>query len=134
MVNLIVVSHGDLGSGLLDAMRLIIGPQEGITAISLKETDPVDGLSQRIKQGVRDLDDGDGVLVLVDLLGASPFNMSARLVETHPDLEVITGVNLPMLIETALQREGRSPSDLASVARQSGVEGIKRLADLLSQS
>lgn len=133
MVNLVVISHGDLGDGLLDAMQLIIGQQEGVRAIGLQETDPIDSLGQRVEQAIADLDTGDGVLALVDLFGASPFNVSARLVETHPQLQVVTGVNLPMLIETALQREGRSLAELAQVARQAGLDGIKSLSELLEK-
>jgi mannose/fructose-specific phosphotransferase system component IIA len=79
-----------------------------ILKLRLKETDPIEGLSDRLDQAIQEVNDGDGVLILVDLFGASPFNVSARLTQKYKNVQVVTGINLPMLPETALQREGQT--------------------------
>jgi PTS system mannose-specific IIA component len=124
MVNLLVITHGEFADGLVDAMQLIIGPQEGIQTLSLKETDAIDLLGERVQTAVNELDMGEGVLVLVDLLGASPFNISARLSMENKNVEVVTGVNLPMLLETAMQRQEMSLREVAAVAKEAGTSGI----------
>ncbi len=124
MVNLLVITHGDFADGLVDAMQLIIGPQEGIQTLSLKETDAIDLLGERVQTAVQELDQGEGVLVLVDLLGASPFNISARLSMENKNVDVVTGVNLPMLLETAMQRQEMSLREVAAVAKEAGTSGI----------
>ncbi len=124
MVNLLVITHGDFADGLVDAMQLIIGPQEGIQTLSLKETDAIDLLGERVQTAVQELDQGQGVLVLVDLLGASPFNISARLSMENKNVDVVTGVNLPMLLETAMQRQEMSLREVAAVAKEAGTSGI----------
>jgi len=131
MVNLVIVSHGDLAEGLIDAMQLIVGQQEGVVAVSLKETDPIDGLTERVSAAIEEVGGPDGVLVLVDLFGASPFNISAQLTQKHAMVQVVTGVNLPMLLETALQREAMPLEELARLAADSGRNGIKTLIELM---
>jgi len=131
MVNLVIVSHGDLAEGLIDAMQLIVGQQEGVVAVSLKETDPIDGLTERVSAAIEEVGSPDGVLVLVDLFGASPFNISAQLTQKHAMVQVVTGVNLPMLLETALQREAMPLEELARLAADSGRNGIKTLIELM---
>ena len=71
---------------------------------------------------VRDFTGVDGVLILVDLLGASPFNVSAALMENNPRVQVVTGVNLPMLLETVTQREYLPLAELTNLARQAGTD------------
>lgn len=132
MVGLVIVTHGKMAAGLLDAVRMITGIEEGLEAIGLKEEDDVEGLMGRIEDCVNSLDRGQGVILFVDLYGASPFNASARLaLSSSRDIEVITGVNLPMLVELVMQREDLSLSELAKMAVEVGGTGICRLSDSL---
>lgn len=130
MISILVVSHGALAEGMLDAMQMITGPQEKVLALGLKETEAPEDLIDRIREAADALDDGDGVLIMVDLYGATPFNSSSRLfmASSHP-IEVVTGVNLPMLVEIVMSREGVSLADLLQQAYQAGQEGIKLLPD-----
>lgn len=135
MISLIVVSHGALAEGLVDAMQMITGPQEQVAALGLKESEAPEDLIDRIREKADALDDGSGVLIMVDLYGASPFNSSSRLyMEGGRQIEVVTGVNLPMLVEIVLGREGQSLADLVNQAYQSGMEGIKLLPDSIRKS
>jgi len=132
MVGMLIVTHGRLGEGLLDAMQMIAGPQEKVDFVSLKEGDSIDELKERILSAVKMLDDGSGVLVFVDMFGASPSNAAAYLL--NENVEVITGVNLPMLLEIVSFRETSSLQELSANAMTAGVESIKNLTQLLRAS
>jgi len=132
MVGMLIVTHGRLGEGLLDAMQMIAGTQEKVDFASLKEGDSIDELKERILSAVKMLDDGSGVLVFVDMFGASPSNAAAYLL--NENVEVITGVNLPMLLEIVSFRESSSLQELSANAMTAGVESIKNLTQLLRAS
>jgi len=132
MVGMLIVTHGRLGEGLLDAMQMIAGPQEKVDFVSLKEGDSIDELKERILNTVKMLDDGSGVLVFVDMFGASPSNAAAYLL--NENVEVITGVNLPMLLEIVSFRESSSLQELSANAMAAGFESIKNLTQLLRAS
>jgi PTS system mannose-specific IIA component len=133
MVGIILVSHGPMANGMLEAASMIVGDQEGIKAVSLEEMDDVEGLMGKISDAIKSVDTGDGVLVLVDVFGASPFNASARLALTRNNMEVITGMNLPMLLELAIQRQGNNLKDCVKIALEAGSSSIKTLSDTLSK-
>jgi len=132
VIGLVLVSHGKLAEGLIDAMQMITGEQKAVRAIGLLETEDVEGLMDKILQAVNEVDSGDGVLIMVDLFGASPFNASARLVLSTPDrpLEVVTGVNLAMLVELVVQREGMSLNEAVELVLQVAPESVRRLASI----
>ena len=129
MIGIIVITHGKLAEGFLDAARLIVGKQELVVSISLTEEDSVEWLQQQIEEAIVQIDQGDGILLLVDLPGATPFNISAQLALTREKTKVITGVNLPMLLEVMLSREMASFDEAANIAKDSGVIGIKMLPE-----
>lgn len=98
MVGIVIISHGDMADGILDAVRMIMGEQERITTVNLREMDAVEGLMDRVSEAIDEVNTCNGVLLMVDLFGASSFNASARLALTHDNIEVIAGVSLPMLL------------------------------------
>ncbi|MBC7233555.1 MAG: PTS sugar transporter subunit IIA [Chloroflexi bacterium] len=122
-----------MAEGMLDAARMIVGKQDGIVAVNLREEDSVESLMDRIAAAIEEVDHGDGVLILVDVFGASPFNASARLAVQRDQIEVISGVSLPMLLELAVQREGQSLTKLVEVAREAGMSGIRTLSETLDK-
>lgn len=128
-----IVCHGEMAEGMLDAARMIVGKQDGIVAVNLREEDSVESLMDRIAAAIEEVDHGDGVLILVDVFGASPFNASARLAVQRDQIEVISGVSLPMLLELAVQREGQSLTKLVEVAREAGMSGIRTLSETLDK-
>jgi len=133
MVGLVLISHGEMATGMLDAARMIVGEQERTLAVSLNEMDDVEGLMERIAAAVEEVDTGDGVLLLVDAFGASPFNASARLAMQRKNIEVITGMNLPMLLELAVQREGQNLNGLVQIALDAGKTSIRTLSETLNK-
>lgn len=122
-----------MGDGLLDAARMIVGKQDGVVAVNLREEDSTESLMDRIMAAVEEVDRGDGILILVDAFGASPFNASARLAMQREQIEVISGVSLPMLLELLVQREGQDLAQLVEVAREAGVSGIRTLSETLGR-
>jgi PTS system mannose-specific IIA component len=133
MIGIVLVSHGEMALGMLDAARMIVGEQERTLAVSLNEMDDVEGLMDRIAAAVDEVDMGDGVLLLVDAFGASPFNASARLAMQRKNTEVITGMNLPMLLELAVQRDGQSLDGLVQIALEAGKSSIRTLTETLNK-
>lgn len=129
MIGLVLVSHGSLAEGLLDAAQLINGELQQMRAVGLQETEDIEGLVERVAQAVNDVDTGEGVLIMVDLFGASPFNASARVKLGAPGraLEVVTGMNLPMLVELDVQRDGLNLADAVEMALQIGRDGITQM-------
>lgn len=133
MVGFVIVTHGELAAGLLQAARMIIGELPGVIAISLEEGEGSEELQANLIKAIDLVNQGEGVLIFVDLIGASPFNVCGQIAAQHPDIEVITGVNLPMLLETILQRDDHSFEELIQIAVQSGRESIQYLTALLSR-
>jgi len=134
LIGIVVVTHGRMADGLLDATRMIVGEQEGLLGVGLQEGDDVDSLVERVAQAVEQVESGDGTLVLVDVFGASPFNGSARLAMTRKNVEVLSGVSLPMLLEAVVQREGQSLEELVAIAKEAGTSGIKTLSETLGKN
>lgn len=132
MVGIIVIAHGRMAEGLLDATRMIVGEQQGLVGLGLQESDDIECLVERVHQAIEQMDTGDGTLILVDVFGASPFNAGARAAMTRQDVEVLSGVSLPILLEAVMQREGKSLRELVETARAAGVEGIRSLSQTLS--
>jgi PTS system mannose-specific IIA component len=93
--------------------------------------DAIEALEEKIEQQVQALNTGQGVLIFVDLFGASPFNASARVAVRYENVDVITGMNLPMLLETTLNRESSSLQDLIATATDAGTSGVRVLKQLL---
>ena len=130
MIGIVLISHGNFAVGLLDAADMITGEAEKIACIGLQPMDDVDQLVDRIQDAVDQVNDGDGVLLMVDLFGASPFNAGGRLfLEKKDHLELVTGMNLPMLVELLVAREGLDLDGASQMVLQAGVSGINRLSD-----
>lgn len=130
-IGVVVVTHGQLANELLNAAEMIVGDLPRFTAVSIGWHDDVSVAREAIQAAIARVDAGSGVLVLTDMFGGTPSNLSLTLLEAGR-LEVATGVNLPMLIKLARSRE--NATDLASLARDLCVHGraaIRVASDLL---
>ena len=132
MVGVVLVSHGSMAQGTLEAASMIVGTQGGIATVTLREGDNVEGLVECVAAAIEEVDEGNGVLVLVDLFGASPFNASARLAMERDGIEVITGMSLPMLVEMMVRREGATLAELVAITREAGIQGVRTLSETLA--
>lgn len=121
-VGVLVVTHGEFGAALLDAAQMILGQQSGVFAVSVQVSRGVDEIVLALKAGLADLETGLGVLVLTDLFGGTPTTLSLSLLKTG-NIEVVAGVNLPMLLKV-LQSRQMKLSELAAQAKEAGRQGI----------
>lgn len=121
-VGVLVVTHGEFGQALLGAAQLILGPQEGILSVSVLVTRGVEDILVELKSGLAKLEMGLGVLILTDLFGGTPTTLSLSLLKAG-NIEVVSGVNLPMLIKS-LQSRSLPLAELAQQAKEAGQKGI----------
>ena len=130
MIGVVVVTHGQLATEFVNAAETIVGDQRQFAAVSIGWHDDVDDAREEIKQAIARVQGPSGVVVLTDMFGGTPANLGLTFLETNR-VEVITGVNLPMLIKLAgLQ----SLPDLLAVAREiceAGRNAIWVASDLL---
>ena len=128
-VGVLVVTHGEFGAALLDAARMIVGPQVAVQAVSVLVTRGVDEIVVDLKNSLASLDKGLGVLVLTDLFGGTPTTLSLSLRKAG-NIEVVAGVNLPMLLKVLQNRKG-SLTELAAQAKAAGQQGIVVPSEML---
>ncbi|MFO7802668.1 MAG: PTS sugar transporter subunit IIA [Desulfovermiculus sp.] len=132
MIGVLIVTHLDFGHKLLETAEGIVGQQEGCLALSLDAGHNMETALAEIKQGLKKLDSGDGVLVLTDMFGGTPSNISLSLLGTGK-LEVITGANLPMLLKIFSARCSTPLEDLALEAKSAGRQGILVAGEVLKR-
>jgi PTS system mannose-specific IIA component len=131
MVGGLIVTHGRLAIELLNAAEMIVGEIHGIVAVSLGWHDDVDTAATMIRNALERVRTPDGVLVLTDMFGGTPTNIASTFLDPG-SVEVVTGVNLPMLIKLAQVGEGQSLSVVARMVRESGQSSIYMASELLA--
>lgn len=123
MIGAVIITHGRLGEELLNILELISGKQENFKAISITSLDKVDDARKKIQNAIKEVDQGKGILLFTDMFGGTPSNMSLSFLD-ESNVEVITGVNLPMLIKLVDSREEKGLKELASLIMEYGRENI----------
>jgi mannose PTS system EIIA component len=131
MVQALVVTHGHLAQELLAAAEMIVGEISHISALSIGWHDDVNEARKEIERRVAEADSGFGVLILTDMFGGTPSNIAFPFHEAGK-VDVITGVNLPMIIRIANQKSGESIEFLARAARDQGKSNISLASDFLN--
>jgi len=132
MVGVVLVTHSALADELLLATQQIVGEIEGIEPISIDPSEPMEGIRKRIKKAIKKVDRGKGVLVLTDMFGGTPSNMSLSFLE-RGKVEVVTGVNLPMLLKLATLKDEMPLEELASYIRSYGQRNIHLASEILGE-
>jgi PTS system mannose-specific IIA component len=130
MIGLLIISHCDLGKEFLNAAELIVGRLEFADSISITQTSQSEELLKSIGEKIKALDQGQGVLVLTDMFGGTPSNLSLSFLKEQM-VEVLTGVNLPMVIAVAQDRERLTLGELGEKAEQAGKRSIAMAGKLL---
>ncbi|MEE9419880.1 MAG: PTS fructose transporter subunit IIA [Desulfatiglandaceae bacterium] len=130
MIGLLIISHCDLGKEFLNAAELIVGRLEDADAIAITQTSESEELLKAIAEKIKSLDHGQGVLVLTDMFGGTPSNLSLSFLKEQM-VEVLTGVNLPMVIAVAQDRERLTLSELGERAQRAGRRSIALAGKLL---
>ena len=128
MIGVLVVTHGEMAKGILDTLDMIMGDVGNVDYASLLRGEDYEDFEKDIENKIKKLDNGKGVLVLVDLFGASPFNVSQKvskkLEELNISTKILSGVNLMMLLEACSNREFCTLDELVETVKNSGKEGI----------
>ena len=132
MVGVVVVTHSALADELVLATQQIVGTVEGIEPISIDPSEPTKEIKKRIKRALKKVDTGEGVLVLTDMFGGTPSNISLSFLEKGK-VEVVTGVNLPMLLKLATLKDEMSLEELASFIREYGQRNIHLASEILER-
>lgn len=122
-IGIILVGHGKFGSSLLHTAETIIGPQSDCVSISVDIAHEVKDAIRRLNDAARLLDKGGGVIVLTDMFGGTPTNLALALLDQHK-VQVITGLNLPMLLKVLENRASAPLIELAQMAHDAGKAGI----------
>lgn len=105
MYNLLVISHGNLAQEFLNALEMIMGPQDDVIPLGLNSEEGKEDFEKRISEACEKIYTNDGVLVLADLYGGTPCNSAVlKLISKYQKIQIITGLNLPMLIQSIIYR------------------------------
>ena len=131
MIGGLIVTHGRLAIELLNAAETIVGEIHHITAVSLGWHDDVDMATSMIEKALDRVRRPDGVLILTDMFGGTPTNISSTFLD-QDKVEVVTGVNLPMVIKLAQIGEGQTLAAVAKVVREQGQSSIYIASQLLA--
>ena len=119
MIGLIIVTHGNLAREFVSALEHVVGPQQQIEAIAIAPTDDMEERRNAILAAVKKVDGGDGAIILSDMFGGTPSNLAISVME-NGSVEVIAGVNLPMLVKLARIREEAALLDALKQAQEAG--------------
>ena len=123
MIGLVLVAHGALADEFLSAMQYVVGPQKQIATVGLFPKDDIQKRRAEILEKVHTVDDGSGVIVLTDMFGGTPSNLSISLIE-QGNIEVLAGLNLPMLIKLAGLRDHTPLNEATEAAQDAGKKYI----------
>src|ERR1041384_5558824 len=126
----VIVTHGHLAGELLAAAEMIVGPISFITAVSIGWHDDVDAARDEVQRAITRVSQGAGVLLLTDMFGGTPTNIASMFLE-EGQVEVITGVNLPMVIKLATYTAEEKLAEIAPKIRDQGRQGIYLAGALL---
>jgi PTS system mannose-specific IIA component len=133
MIGIVIVTHGRLAAEFIAALEHVVGPQRDIAAICIGPDDDMEQRRQDILQSVRAVDTGDGVVLLTDMFGGTPSNLAISVMD-RPKIEVIAGINLPMLIKLASLRSTEALADAVRGAQEAGRKYINVASQLLADA
>ncbi len=119
MIGLVLVTHGMLANALRDAMEHVVGKQKNLATVCIESDAAFEGQRAEIAQRMAEVDSGDGVILLTDMFGGTPSNLAMSMA-TQPGVEIIGGVNLPMLVKLAKIRGQETLSEAVSHAEAAG--------------
>ena len=133
MIGLLIVTHSNLGREILNAAEFIVGRVEAADSVSITETTDSENIHKMIQEKVQALDKGQGVLILTDMFGGTPSNISLSFLKEEM-IEVLTGVNLPMVLAIAQNRSEMTLGKVAKTAEEAGRMSISMASKLLTDS
>ncbi|MEM7492696.1 MAG: PTS sugar transporter subunit IIA [Pseudomonadota bacterium] len=133
MIGIVVVSHGKLARELVRAAEHVVGEQSAFRSISIEVEDDIDARREQIRETVKACDSGKGVIILTDMFGGTPSNLALSNLAPGK-VDVVGGVNLPMLIHLLQARDELTLSEAAQAAADAGQRYIRIGSDVLSKA
>ncbi|RTZ92050.1 MAG: PTS sugar transporter [Deltaproteobacteria bacterium] len=131
MKGIVIACHGDLADGFLSAAEMILGEVSNLRTVSVDVTQEPEVIQETIHEAIKSVDEGDGVFVLTDLFGGTPANVSLTFLDPNR-IEIITGINLPLVIKLLKDREKYPMEELKEKLIQSAVKNILNPSDVLN--
>jgi PTS system mannose-specific IIA component len=132
MIGLILVTHGKLAEEFVHAMQHVVGRQDAVATVCIGPNDDMEARRKEIAEAVKQVDSGDGAIILTDLFGGTPSNLAISLMQAGK-VEVIAGINLPMLIRLAKARTSMNVAQATAAARDAGRNYITIASEFLGQ-
>ena len=132
MIGMVLVTHGRLADELIAALEHVVGPQKNVLSVCIGPDDDMEQRRSDIMKSAVDVDDGNGVVLLTDMFGGTPSNLAISIIDAA-NVEVIAGVNLPMLVKLASARETVDLADAVASAQEAGRKYINIASQLLAQ-
>lgn len=133
MINILLLSHGNLAEEFLNTIKLIMGEQQGVHAIGLGASESIENFMNRVIDECSQLNNSDEILVLTDLYGGTPTNAAIYgILNKYSNLEILTGLNLPILLD-AIIRRNQPVAELANNLKKTGTEGIISIREVMRQ-
>ena len=133
MIGVVLVTHGNLATELVKVMEHVVGPQDQLTTITIDPNDDMEKRREDILNSVQFVDKGLGVIILTDMFGGTPSNLAISIME-QAKIDIIAGVNLPMLIKLASVRSTETISDAVAQAREAGQKYIMVASQVLGST
>ena len=133
MIGLVIVTHGRLAEDFVLAMEHVVGPQERVAAVCIGPEDDMEKRRRDILRVCAEVDDGHGVILLTDMFGGTPSNLAISVLD-KANVEVIAGINLPMLIKLARVRDSDSLQAAVTAAQEAGRKYINVASQLLAEA
>ena len=130
MIGLVLVTHGALANEFKSALEHVVGPQEFVETVAIGPEDDMEERRNDILNGIDAANQGDGVIILTDMFGGTPSNLAISTMQSR-EVEVIAGVNLPMLVKLARVRADKPIREAVKVAQEAGRKYINVASDML---
>ena len=127
MIGLLVTGHANFGTGITSSVNLIAGEQEAYKAVDFLPTYSTEDLTREITKALDELKDCEGVIIFTDLMGGTPFNVSAQIGHGKENIRIVAGTNLPMLVEIVMSRKFKDNLDeLVDSVLETGKEQVTK--------
>jgi mannose PTS system EIIA component len=133
MIGMVLVTHGRLAAEFIAALEHVVGPQRNVAAVCIGPDDDMERRRQDIVRSVAEVDDGGGVVLLTDMFGGTPSNLAISIMD-KAKIEVIAGINLPMLIKLASLRQTETMVNAVRGAQEAGRKYINVASQLLADA
>jgi PTS system mannose-specific IIA component len=132
MVGIVIVTHCKLADELVGAAELIVGKIPNCMAVSIDPNDGIDEIGKKVENAIESVDRGEGILILTDLFGGTPSNVSLSFLQDKK-VEVLSGVNLPMLLKLSTSRGDLDLREVARMAKQAGKKNISLASEIMNK-